>query len=51
VRGRWPPIKIVATSGNFAVRDGDLPEGGVFLSKPYTFDSIAATLRELAGAG
>jgi CheY-like chemotaxis protein len=51
VRGRWPPIKIVATSGNFAVRDGDLPEGGVFLPKPYTFDRIAATLRELVGAG
>src|ERR1700730_18375894 len=51
VRGRWPPIKIVATSGNFAVRDGDLPEGGVFLPKPYTFDTIAATLREMVGAG
>src|SRR6202163_1685272 len=42
VRGRWPPIKIVVTSGNFAGRD--LPEGGVFLPKPYTFDRIAATL-------
>jgi two-component system, response regulator PdtaR len=51
VRGRWPPIKIVVTSGNFASRDGDLPEGGVFLPKPYTFDTIAATLRELVGAG
>src|SRR5450631_638954 len=51
VRGRWPPIKIVATSGNSVVRDGDLPEGGVFLPKPYTFDTIAATLRELVGAG
>jgi hypothetical protein len=28
-----------------------LPEGGVFLPKPYTFDTIAATLRELVGAG
>ena len=51
VRGRWPPIKIVATSGNSVVRDGDLPEGGVFLPKPYTFDTIAATLREMVGAG
>jgi two-component system, response regulator PdtaR len=47
VRDRWPPIKIVATSGNVVVRDDDLSEGGVFLPKPYTFDSIAATLREL----
>jgi CheY-like chemotaxis protein len=50
VRGRWPPIKIVATSGNSIVRDGDLPEGGVFLPKPYTFDTIASTLGELVGA-
>jgi len=26
VRDRWPPIKIVATSGLVAVGDGDLPE-------------------------
>jgi CheY-like chemotaxis protein len=51
VRGRWPPIKILVTSGNFAGRDGDLPEDGILLSKPYTFDRIAATLRELVGAG
>ena len=51
VRGRWPPIKIVATSGNSVVQDGDLPEGGVFLPKPYTFDTVASTLRELVGAG
>ena len=50
VRGRWPPIKIVVTSGNFAGRDGDLPEDGVFLPKPYTFDTVAATLRELVGS-
>src|SRR3981189_2291574 len=27
IRGRWPPIKIVATSGRYLVRDGDLPAG------------------------
>ena len=36
VRSRWPPIKIIATSGYCAIREGDLPKGGVFLSKPYT---------------
>jgi hypothetical protein len=30
---------------------GDLPEGGVFLPKPYIFDTVASTLRELVGAG
>src|ERR1700720_1217175 len=32
VRGRWPPIKIIATSGRCVVRDGDLPSGGLFLA-------------------
>lgn len=49
VRDRWPPIKIIATSGNFTARDGDLPDGGVFLPKPYTLDKITTTLRELTG--
>jgi two-component system, response regulator PdtaR len=44
VRGRWPPIKIIATSGQYLIREGDLPEGGVFLSKPYTSDSILFAL-------
>ena len=47
IRGRWPPIKIVATSGLIAVRSDDLPPGGRFLPKPYTASQIAATLREL----
>src|ERR1700709_515587 len=33
VRGRWPPIKIVATSGRVNVAQKDLPEGGRFLPK------------------
>jgi CheY-like chemotaxis protein len=27
VRGRWPPIKIIATSGQISVTESDLPEG------------------------
>src|ERR1700691_1607404 len=49
VRDRWPPIKIVATSGLVGVGEGDLPEGGVFIAKPYTATRIAATLRSMAG--
>ena len=49
VRDRWPPIKIVATSGLVAIGDGDLPEGGLFISKPYSAAEIAATLRSLTG--
>ena len=47
VRDRWPPIKIIATSGHFTARDGDLPDGGVFLPKPYTLAKITAALRDL----
>jgi CheY-like chemotaxis protein len=47
IRGRWPPIKIVATSGLVDVRQDDLPEGGRFLPKPYSPEQIVRTLREL----
>src|SRR3954449_9039671 len=47
VRGRWPPIKIVATSGQVNITDADLPEGGRFLAKPYSSFQIASLLREL----
>jgi two-component system, response regulator PdtaR len=40
VKGRWPPIKIVATSGFVHVRPDDLPQGGRFLPKPYSGHSI-----------
>jgi CheY-like chemotaxis protein len=48
VKGRWPPIKILATSGLVNVRQDDLPEGGRFLPKPYNPTQLTATLRELA---
>ena len=47
VSGRWPPIKIVATSGHIAVRATDLPEGGRFLPKPYSSMQVAGVLREV----
>ena len=47
IRGRWPPIKIVATSGLVDVRSIDLPPGSRFLPKPYSPSQIIATLREL----
>ena len=49
VRKRWPPIKIVATSGVIKVEEDDLPAGGRFLPKPYSPSQIVVTLRELTG--
>ena len=47
IRGRWPPIKIVATSGLVDVKRDDLPPGGRFLPKPYSPSQIVAALREV----
>jgi two-component system, response regulator PdtaR len=47
VRDRWPPVKVVATSGHARVTDSDLPEGVRFVPKPYSAAEITATLREL----
>jgi hypothetical protein len=49
IRGRWPPIKIVATSGLVNISEDDLPCGSRFLLKPYSAAQIAGALRELAG--
>ncbi|HEV7880729.1 response regulator [Bradyrhizobium sp.] len=49
VKGRWPPIKIVATSGHVNVNEVDLPDGGRFLPKPYSPHQITGVLRELIG--
>jgi CheY-like chemotaxis protein len=49
VRNRWPPIKIVATSGLLRAEDDDLPAGSVFLRKPYHVAEVVAALRELTG--
>jgi CheY-like chemotaxis protein len=49
IRGRWPPIKIVATSGKEKLSADDLPSGSRFLAKPYSAGEIVGTLRELTG--
>ncbi len=50
VRDRWPPIKIVATSGRVMVGEDDLPDGSVFLPKPYRGAQVVATLRQITSA-
>jgi DNA-binding NtrC family response regulator len=49
VRGRWPPIKIVTTSGHFRVNPGDLPDGGEFIAKPYDLKDVTETIRHMTG--
>ncbi|MCG6116159.1 MAG: response regulator [Mesorhizobium sp.] len=47
VRDRWPPVRIVVTSGHRAVELTDLPEGSLFYAKPYDHAAIAQSLRGL----
>jgi two-component system, response regulator PdtaR len=50
-RGRWPPVKIIVTSGQLRVRDKDLPAGAIFIGKPYHSEHITHKVREMiAGA-
>lgn len=48
VRDRWPPVKIVVTSGHKLPFAHDLPHGAQFFAKPYNPDTIAMTLRIMA---
>src|ERR1700683_5444439 len=47
IRDRWPPIKIIVTSGRGHVSEQELPEGGRFFAKPYEPTKITDTIREL----
>ena len=48
VRNRWPPIRIIVTSGRELLTEQDLPEGGRFFAKPYNPLQITDALREWA---
>ena len=50
VRDRWPPVKIVVTSGHRMVEITDLPDGSVFFSKPYHHRKVVTSFRELLTA-
>jgi CheY-like chemotaxis protein len=40
VRDRWPPVRIIVTSGHVNLTDSDLPIIGRFIPKPYTSSAI-----------
>ena len=48
VRGRWPPIQIIVTSGHRLVAPSDMPAGSVFFAKPYKEEEVMATLQRMA---
>jgi len=46
VRSRWPPMRIIMTSGKTAP-GSQLPSRSLFFPKPYSADEILAGVREL----
>jgi len=44
---RWPPIKIIVTSGHRRVSDDMLPADGIFVPKPYGSEQIIRSIRAL----
>jgi two-component system, response regulator PdtaR len=50
VRGRWPPVKIIVTSGYVKVAANALPPGVPFIEKPYHPKHIAHKIKELVAA-
>jgi len=47
VRDRWPPIKIIVTSGNRSIAESEMPAQSRFFSKPYRADALAAAMRDI----
>lgn len=50
VRDRWPPVKIIVTSGKRQVESGELPDGSLFFSKPYMHGTVLTAMRAMLAA-
>ena len=49
IRGRWPPVKLILTSGQTRPLTEDMPIGTTFVGKPYQLESVADNLRAMIG--
>src|SRR5471032_722762 len=49
IRGRWPSIHLIVTSGLNVPNEKQLPVNSRFIGKPYTARHVATTLSELFG--
>jgi CheY-like chemotaxis protein len=47
VRERWPQIKIIITTGQARPKIEEVPEGSLYLRKPYTPGSVMAAVLSL----
>ena len=49
IRGRWPPLHLIVTSGLSVQNKGKMPLKGRFIGKPYTAAQVTAVLRDFFG--
>jgi CheY-like chemotaxis protein len=47
----WPEIKILVASGMIKPKAGDMPDGSMFVPKPFTSDIVFDRLQELLPDG
>lgn len=48
---RWPDIGILVASGNRPPHDGDMPDGAVFVGKPFSAEVVHGHVHELLPTG
>jgi two-component system, response regulator PdtaR len=49
VRDRWPPVRIIVTSGHRRMSPDALPQGSKYFGKPYLHDAVAAAIEASMG--
>jgi hypothetical protein len=49
VRGRWPPVQIIVTSGMADTLLSQLPMDSIFVSKPIERQNLWVALASMAG--
>ena len=47
IRDRWPPVRIIITSGKQPPTSDRMPVGGIFIPKPYSPPAIAAIMTKM----
>ena len=48
IRDRWPPIRIILTSGHFVEKDVRMPPRSAFFAKPYVVEKVVEVMRRMA---
>ena len=46
VFGSWPEIRLILTSGRQRLRDGEVPDHGLFVAKPYSTSEVVEAIHD-----